>query len=140
MNRSVMAGFFALVLASLACGSAAPVDRQATMRALLNPSLTPNATQTPIIVEVTTTPVFVLITTTPEPTVVQTSTKEVRLCVTATEAVHVRPSPSIESYPITGLTNGVEVVDLGGRSGKWVFVEVGDKRGWVDGKYLAPCK
>lgn len=67
-------------------------------------------------------------------------TEEVRLCVIAQEAVYMRPSPSTENYPIIQLENGVELVDLGGRDGNWMFVQYQDKRGWVNKKYVQECK
>jgi hypothetical protein len=122
----------------LACGSAVPTpDRQATLRAALYPSPTPDATQTPVLVEITK---VVQITVTPQPTAKPTMTRQIKLCVTAIETVYLRPSASERNYPITTLTNGVEVMDRGGRDGEWIFVEVGDKQGWIHSKYIKPCR
>jgi hypothetical protein len=64
--------------------------------------------------------------------------------VTASETVHLRPSPNTTGYPIEVLANGVEVVDLGGRVendlGTWWYVNVGKNQGWINGKYLDGCK
>jgi hypothetical protein len=121
-------GILVLALGVLACGGTAP-------RSGLNlyPSSTPNATQTPMIVTVESTPAVVVI----EVTV--TSTPIGKLCVNAVVAVHLRPSPSDQNYPIMVLPNRTELVDLGGRSGKWMFVQVGDNQGWVHGDYVQRC-
>lgn len=130
MKRFILA--IVLPLAMLACNSSRP-DR----RLNLYPSPTSDATQTPIIQTVVSTKV-VQITTTPVKTA--TSTPVRQLCVSASEAVYMRPSPSTTPYPITQLENGSKVVDLGGRNGDWLFVSYGDKQGWVNGKYLSDCK
>ena len=130
MNRVVMAVAF-LVLVSVAC------RRGETERVNLFPSPTPDATQTPVLVEVTK---VVQITVTQQPTAKPTMTRQIKLCVTAQEAVHLRPSPDTEGHPITVLKNGSEVTDLKGRKGEWLYVEVEDKRGWVHEKYVGQCK
>jgi hypothetical protein len=61
------------------------------------------------------------------------------ICVNASVAVYLRPSPSNEFYPLLVIPNGAEVVNLGGRSRKWMFVQYGDATGWVHGDYLDPC-
>jgi biopolymer transport protein ExbD len=130
MNRAVMAVVL-LVLVSVAC------RRGETERVNLFPSPTPDATQTPVYVQVTQ---VVQITVTPQPTAKPTMTRQIKLCVTAIETVYLRPSASENNYPVTTLTNGVEVVDKGGRDGEWIFVEVGDKQGWVYAEYIKPCQ
>lgn len=100
---------------------------------------TPSAppTQTPRIVEITTTalstytPIVKVVTETPEPGY---------LCVTADEAVHLRPSPSIENYPIDVLKNGTKLLDLGGRDGEWRFVRFDKQTGWVNQAYVTACE
>lgn len=127
-----------LALAILACGSSVESpDRQATLRAALYPSPTPDATQTPVLVEVTK---VVQITVTSQPTAKPSPTRQIKLCVTAQEAVHLRPSPDAIGYPIAELKNGSEVTDLKGRKGEWLYVEVEDKRGWVHEKYVEECQ
>lgn len=122
-----------LPLAILACRTGNP-DRKLN----LYPSPTSDATQTPVIQTVVSTKV-VQITTTPIPTVPTfTSTPISKLCVSAVEAVHMRPAPSMESN-MTELPNGAEVTDLGGRSREWLYVEWEGKRGWINGKYLKNC-
>jgi hypothetical protein len=125
---------FVLVLAMMACGSPAP---EYVLRGwTVTPSIVAS-TQTPIVVIHTSTPlptltpVYVEITNTPEQVLAK--------CVSASVAVHLRPSPNTSGYPIEALANGIEVKDLGGRSGKWWFVSVGDKQGWVDSGYLGRC-
>lgn len=117
-----------IVLATIACG------REAHREIVLYPSPTFIATQTPILVQITTTPILVVveITTTPDAPSV--------LCVNALVAVHLRPSPNDQNYPIMVIPNGTQLVDLGGRSDKWLFVEVGDKQGWVHGDYVDECQ
>lgn len=117
-----------LVLAMLACGRTTPREL------VLYPTETLNPTQTPYLVEVTTTP---LPTYTPVLVVV---TPDARLCVSATVAVHLRPSPGDDNYPITALSNGTELIDLGGRSGSWYFVSTGTEQGWVHKNYLKACQ
>lgn len=130
MTRVILA-ILALVLASLACATG-----PTTPRPSLYPSATPEITQTPFIVQVTTTPLD-----TPLPVVVEITTtpSTSRLCVNALVAVHLRPSPSNENYPVMVLPNGAEVTDLGGRSGKWMFVQYADKQGWIYGDYVGDC-
>jgi hypothetical protein len=126
----ILLAVLVLVLVSLACGGQAP-------RRELNlwPTATPNATQTPIVVEVVETQVIVVeITPTPAPT--QAVEK---MCVSATVAVYLRPSPSDQNYPITSLPNGAELIDLGGRDGSWLFVQYGDSQGWVNEGYVGDC-
>lgn len=136
------APFLLILLSILACRTGDSEQRDKVFSALY-PSPTSDATQTPIIQTVIATKV-VQITTTPipiVPTFTNTPAKPVRqLCVSATETVYLRPSPSIENYPITQLENGVKVTDLGGRNGAWWFVEWKDKRGWINSKYLKECQ
>lgn len=120
-----------LIFVSFACGSASP-KRQLD----LYPSPTINPTQTQRIViftqtpDLTSTPIFIVVSQTP------TSNE---LCVSADEAVWLRPSPSIDNYPIVPVANGTRLHDLGGRVGSWDFVALGDKRGWIYGEFLKPC-
>lgn len=99
-------------------------------------------TTTPLPTLPTSTPIVVVQTTTPVPPKPVSATKnEINwLCVTAQEAVYLRPSPSTENYPITQLDNGQKVKLEGGADGLWLFVTVGDQRGWVNRKYLSACK
>lgn len=119
--------FFILAVSTLACGSQTP------RRLELYPSVTPDPTQTPFVLEVTK-EVVRQITNTPEPT-----ESTVLLCVDASESVYLRPSPSTDNYPVTSLPNGEQVVDLGGRDGDWMFVRWQDKAGWVNQDYLEKC-
>jgi hypothetical protein len=123
-----------LVLAQVACGT--PAEEWELRGWTVTPAPS-NATQTPVLVEITK---VVQITVTPQPTAKPTMTRQIKLCVTAIETVYLRPSASENNYPVTTLTNGVEVVDRGGRDGEWIFVEVGDKQGWVYAKYVKPCQ
>lgn len=129
--KRILASILVLVLATLACNATPTEPRELN----LYPSATPGVTQTPVIVEITTTPeppVVVVVSTTPEPSVGK--------CVTASVAVHLRPSPSNDNYPVMALPNGAEVTDLGGRSEKWMFVQYQDKQGWVFGDYVDDCE
>lgn len=116
----------ALVLATLACGT----------------YVTPTPTQTANTPIVTATVVPTLFSTPTEVLAVETVTpKSVgSLCVSANVAVHLRPSPSTENYPIMALPNGAKVTELGGRDGNWYFVSYEDKQGWVNGIYLSECE
>lgn len=125
-----------ILIVILACRTG-PSER--SERPNLYPTPTENPTQTPVVVRVKET-VVVIQTTTPKPTMTIRPTEEVRLCVTATEAVHLRPSPSTENYPILQLERGEEVVDLGGRNSIWMFVQYRDKRGWVNGNFVEECE
>lgn len=131
-----------VLLVSFACRTG---DAAARKRAFddLYPSPTSEASQTPLVRVVTTTPLatqtplVVVYTTTPVPTA-----ENARLCVTAVEAVNLRPSPTTENF-IAVLRNGQQIVDLGGRDGSWMFVQVdeaGKKRGWVKTEYVGKCK
>ena len=112
-----------ILLATVAC------QREGRRELVLYPTPTVVPTQTPFLVQITTTPVMVVIEITHTPT---SST----LCVKATVAVYLRPSPSDQNYPITEIQNGERLSDLGGRNGKWMFVEIGDKQGWVHEYYV----
>jgi hypothetical protein len=121
----------AILLATLACGGTA------TKRKLdLYSAPTAEATQTPLVVIWTLTPNAL-----PSPIILEVTRTSYsgRLCVSATVAVYLRPSPSDQNYPILPLPNRAELTDLGGRSGKWIFVELGDKQGWVYGDYVDSC-
>jgi hypothetical protein len=129
----VALGILVLALGMLACGGTAP-ERELN----LYPTEVPNATQTPLVIIWTPTPRD-----TPTPNVVireitQTPNAE-RLCVNALVAVNLRPSPNDQNYPIMVIPNGTELTDLGSRNGKWIFVQTGDKQGWVNGDYLKGC-
>jgi hypothetical protein len=125
-------GVLAIVLAMLACGQ--PAEEWQLRGWTVTPSLTSTVANTPTLVLATQTPFIGEITSTPQPTA-----EVLAKCISADVAVHLRPSPSTENYPIEALANGIEVKDLGGRSGKWWFVVVGDKQGWVDSNYLGEC-
>lgn len=130
-NKALALALNALALAVLACNTGNP-DRKLN----LYPSSTPTSavpTQTAIVMEIVNT-VVVQITTTPVPT------SRTYKCISAVEAVYLRPSPSTENYPIKQLEKGVEVVDIGGKIGEWIFVEVNGVRGWVNQKYMEECR
>jgi hypothetical protein len=132
MRLRILLAVLVLVLSSLACGGTA--TRQPLV---LYPTNTPDATQTPIFVERE-----VQVTTVVEQTTIVEVTNTPnsgRLCVSALVAVHLRPSPSDQNYPILALPNGAELTDLGGRDGKWLFAQYGDKTGWVHSDYLGVC-
>lgn len=122
-----------LILVSLACGRSTPRELPS-----LYPSQTPNATQTPIVIEITNTPEN---TQTPEFIyVVQTSTlPSTTRCVIATEAVYLRPTPSTDNYPVAPLPKGSKVILSGSVNGSWVFALFGEKSGWVQSNYLGNC-
>ena len=61
-----------------------------------------------------------------------------RLCVTA-ENVYLRPTPSMENYPITALENGDELTDTQSRDGQWAFVYFNDLSGWVSLSWVETC-
>jgi hypothetical protein len=130
-----------LALSILTCRTGDSEARQRVYQDLY-PSPTSEATQTPLVRVITTTP---LATQTPDvrvytATPVPTTQAEVSwLCVTAVEAVYLRPSPSTENYPIVQLENGTRIVDLRGRDGSWWFVQSGNKQGWVKKEYVRNC-
>jgi hypothetical protein len=117
-----------LMLGVLACGRTAPRELN------LYPTETPDPTQTPYLVEITSTPAN---TSTPVYIVV---TPDEKLCVNAVVAVHLRPSPNDQNYPIAVVPNGTVLLDLGGRSGSWYFVSMGTEQGWVHKNYLSVCE
>lgn len=122
-----------LVMAIMACRTSPPERRELN----LYPSPTTEATQTPVVVQITTTPPFtytpivIEVTNTPKPVE--------KLCVSALETVHLRPSANTLGYPILVLENGTVVEDLGGRDGKWFYVRYVETQGWVDSNYLTAC-
>jgi hypothetical protein len=121
-----------LVLGVLACGQTRPRELR------LYVSATAEIAFTPLVVLITTTP-----NATEVPNVVVVSATPAALgvfCVNAPVAVHLRPSPNANNYPIMAVPNGTKLSDLGGRSGDWVFVELGDKRGWVNGDFISQCQ
>ncbi len=120
-----------LALAILACATG-----PTTPKPSLYPSATPEITQTPFVVKITTTPNA---TYTPFVVVVSETPNASSLCVNALVAVYLRPSPSDDNYPIVPLPNGSQLDDLGGRSGKWFFVQYQDKQGWINSDYLEGC-
>ena len=133
--------FICLVAVSLSCRTGDP-KRQL----VLYPSPTSEATQTPILVEITTTPVpttYVVITATAKPTEPTVSIQLTELCVSAEKAVNLRPSANDDGYPILQLSKGDKVVDMGGRSEldgtTWMYVQIGKYQGWINGKYLSSC-
>jgi hypothetical protein len=130
MSRSQIA-IIILLLGVLACGQTTP--RQLSLYV----SATAEIAVTPLMVQITTTP---NVTQTPNVVVISATPAALGVfCVNAPVAVHLRPSPNAENYPIMAIPNGTQVVDLGGRSGDWVFVELGDKQGWVNGDYVGVC-
>lgn len=122
-----------LVTLSLACGGT--VSRR---QLELYPSATVEATQTPYIVvhtatpNATYTPLVVVVSATPN--------APIMLCVSANEAVYLRPAPNADNYPIVPLPNDTRLQDLGGRKDGWVFVALGTRQGWVNGKYIKECQ
>ena len=131
-NKALALFFGVLALSILACRTGNP-----ERRLNLYPSPTSEATQTPVIVEVTTTPApttYVIVTATAVPTV------SIQLCVSAEKAVNLRPSPDERGYPILQLRKGDQVTDLGGRDETWIYVQYLDKQGWINKKYLSNCK
>ncbi len=106
----------------------------------LYPTPTFLPTQTALVVQITTT---ALPTASPNVVVVSPTPDALgEFCVTAPEAVYLRPSPNVDNYPIQELLNGSKLGDLGGRSedGKWAFVALGESQGWVNMSYLGACK
>jgi ABC-type glycerol-3-phosphate transport system substrate-binding protein len=130
MRLKILLAVLAILVATLACGGQ---GQQTDRFTFWTP--TPNASPTPIVVEVIETQVIVVeITPTPIPP------QEVeKMCVSAVEAVYLRPSPSDDNYPIMSLPNGAELTDLGGRDGSWLFVQYGDAQGWVHQNYISGC-
>jgi len=122
--------FLVLVVATLACGT--PAEEWELRGWTVTPSLSQPATTTPTLVVATQTPFIIEVTNTNQPADI--------LCIVAQEAVNLRPSPNITGYPIVALKNGEKVIDLGGRSGTFMFVQIGDKQGWVHGDYVRACR
>ena len=125
MKRIVFTVFL-LVLATISCRTG---SSERSVNLFPSATVTFANTITPIVP--TQTAVIVVVSATPKPSVGK--------CVNAIVAVYLRPSPSNENYPIMVLPNSVEVIDLGGRSGKWLFVQYNDKQGWVHSEYLQTC-
>jgi hypothetical protein len=105
----------------------------------LYPTPTVAATQTPIYMEVEV-PVTQVVEKKIVVEVTPTPQATGRLCVSATVAVYLRPSPSDDNYPIMPLPNSSVLTDLGGRDGDWLFVQFSDKTGWVNGSYVGACR
>jgi hypothetical protein len=122
-------GVFILALGVLACGSSDPLPKMN-----LYATVTVEVTQTPLIIVIsetpnaTQTPAVILVTETPN-----------ALCVYAIEAVYLRPSPSIDNYPVTAVPNAAKVYELGGKSGEWIFVRYGTFDGWINSSYIKDC-
>lgn len=143
--KRVSIAFFVLTVSVLACKTGDTAARQRVF-ADLYPSPSSEArvrviTATPLPTLPTSTPIVVVQTTTPvPPKPVSTTENEINwLCVTAQEAVYLRPSPSVMNYPITELESGQKVKLEGGADGLWLFVTVDDKAGWVNKTYLGEC-
>lgn len=128
--RRVILALGVCALGVLACGGT--VRREL----ILYPSETPNASQTPLVVQITTTPNA---THTAIVVVVSETPNALAMCVTADEAVYLRPSPNADDYPIEPLTKGTKVLLTGGMFGLWVHVEVGVSSGWIRVEYLGDC-
>jgi hypothetical protein len=130
----VFAVFLVLVISTLFCGQPA---EEWQLRGW---------TPTPPLVEPTQTPFIIVYTSTPVSTYTQlvkevTSTpKPEYLCVVADEAVYLRPSASMDNYPISPLPNGARVLRLGGQKEDWIFVEYSEFSGWVHSEYLESCE
>lgn len=126
-----VAGVLAIVLAMLACGGQSDVKPISFANTPTPTSTKVLATQTPYIVQITITPLPTL-----------TPTRVLAKCVQADVTVYLRPSANTSGYPIEVLANGEQIVDLGGRVGKWWFVSHGSNQsnqGWVDSNYLRDC-
>lgn len=135
MNRITLM-IIVLILASLACSTSPATPRTIN----LYPTVTGEVTQTPLVVVITqtpnptTTPVVVIVTQTKETGTVK------YLCVSASEAVYLRPAPNKTYSPIDPLPNGTKVIDTVSRDGNWAFVTVGERSGWVNLNYLVECE
>lgn len=129
--KRILLAIVVLAVVTLACATGA-----GTPKPSLYPSPTAELTQTPFVLQITTTPMD---TATPLVVVVSETPSGSRLCVNALVSVHLRPSPSTENYPITVIPNGMQLVDLGGRSEKWLFVQFNDMHGWVHADYVGDC-
>lgn len=123
-----MAGFL-LWLSILACGT--PAEEWQMRGWTVTPS-PEDSTSTPV--TPTQTPFILVVSATPEPT-----KTEVQLCITAQEAVYLRPSPNASYYPIDPLSKGTRVSLTGARDGDWVFVNVDSKSGWIHSDYVGSC-
>lgn len=132
MRRALIA-LGVLCLLALGCGSASP---RRNVSLYPTDEATPNATQTPF---------YIIHTQTPNATqtavvVRVVETPNAWLCVDVQETVYLRPSPNADNYPIAVIPNGARVRNLGGKSGDWVFVELGKYQGWVNSEYVKGCK
>ena len=121
-----------MVLVTLACGTQTEEWRMrgwtATPSATVSSSDEAKPTQTPFVVVVTSTPQN------PTP-----SPEALFLCVVADKAVYLRPSPEATLYPLDPIPSGTQVLDTGTRKGNWVFVQIGDSKGWINMEYLGKC-
>jgi hypothetical protein len=123
--------FIAIFVTIIACGRTAP------RRLELYPSPTVLPTQTERVVIYTTTPLSTYTSIVKE---VTSTPKPEYLCIVADEAVYLRPSASMDNYPISPLPNGARVLRLGGEKEDWIFVEYGEFSGWIRQEYLKNCK
>lgn len=135
--HKVLIGLTLLVLATLACSGMG--DLVITVTPTFANTPIPSETLLPLITEA---PTEVLANITPT---LEATLESVGKCaaVTASETVHIRPSPNTSGYPIQVLANGEQITDLGGRVtnelGTWWYVSVGKIQGWINGKYLGGC-
>lgn len=131
MKRSQIA-FAILVLGVLACGQTTPRQLSLYVSATAEIAVSPLVVQITTTADATQTPNVVVVSATPAALGV--------FCVNAPIAVHLRPSPNANNYPIMAIPNGTTVIDMGGRSGEWMFVELGDKQGWIHGDFVGECQ
>ena len=135
--KRIMIALLIVVLGILACGNPAP---EYVLRGwTVTPTKFVDATNTPLVI-------YVEVTNSPEPTqtpelviITQTSNAVVTLCVTASDAVYLRPSPDATYYPLKPLVKGTVVIYKGTHNGEWKFVEVEDGAGWINSEYLGTC-
>ena len=125
MNK-IMLTVSVLVLAMLACGEyITPTPTRVVATVSVISSITPRPTST------------ALATLTETPTAQSLAQY---LCVTASETVYLRTQPDMAHDAIVSLANGTRVIDTGTHDGDWIFVEYGDKAGWIHSAYLAECQ
>jgi hypothetical protein len=120
-----------LVLGVLACGQATPRQLSLYVSATAEIAVSPLVVQITTTADATQTPNVVVVSATPAALGV--------FCVNAPVAVHLRPSPNADNYPIMAIPDGTRLFDLGGRSDEWMFVELGDKQGWVHEDFVGEC-
>ena len=134
--RNILVALGVLALGVLSCRLTPAEPRELG----LYPTATTNATQTPLVVVWTGTPNATYTPNAPTIIVLTQTPNSTSLCVSALVAVHLRPSPNADNYPITIIPNGTLLTDLGGKDGNWIFVQFGDKQGWVNMNYIGDCK